>query len=41
MINGIKNPFTHIRSLIVILALWGWFPVSVANWINNLGEKND
>ncbi len=32
---------SHIKVLIVTLALWGWLPVGVADWLINRGEARD
>ena len=35
------NLATRIKALIVTLALWGWLPVSIADWLINRGELRD
>ncbi len=30
----------RFKALIVTLALWGWFPISLADWINKWGGSN-
>jgi len=35
------NLATRIKALLVTLALWGWLPVGIANWLINLGELRD
>lgn len=31
----------HMKAIIVILALWGWLPLVLAQWINRIGGKDD
>lgn len=31
----------RIKGLIVTLALWGWFPLCLAQWINSHGGQRD
>lgn len=31
----------NMKAIIVILALWGWFPLAMAQWINRIGGKDD
>lgn len=30
-----------MKAISVTLALWGWFPMRLANWINNQGGQHD
>ena len=32
---------TRVKGFIVTLALWGWLPVAVADWLINLGGLRD
>ena len=33
---------SRMKAVIVTLALWGWFPMCLAKWINNHGgQRND
>lgn len=32
---------SRIKVVIVTLALWGWFPVGIADWLANREEQND
>lgn len=32
---------TYIKGLIVTLALWGWLPVNLADWLIHRGEPHD
>jgi hypothetical protein len=31
----------RFKDLIITLALWGWLPVGIADWLINLGEQRD
>ena len=31
----------RIKEVIVTLALWGWFPLGLARWINSKGGPSD
>ena len=32
---------SRMKAVIVTLALWGWLPVSIADWFINRGEAHD
>jgi len=32
---------SRMKALIVTLALWGWLPVGIADWLINRGELRD
>lgn len=32
---------SRIKGLIVTLALWGWLPVGLADWLIHMGELRD
>lgn len=32
---------SRVKAIIVTLALWGWFPIGLADWINHIGETRD
>ena len=32
---------SRVKAVAVTLALWGWFPIDWADWINHLGEPRD
>ncbi|MCZ6802996.1 MAG: hypothetical protein O7D86_03430 [Proteobacteria bacterium] len=32
---------SHMKAVIVTLALWDWFPMNLAKWINNRGGQHD
>lgn len=31
----------RVKAVIVTLAVWGWFPIGLADWINRRGEMHD
>ena len=31
----------HVKGFVVTLALWGWLPLSLADWLIHRGESND
>ena len=32
---------SRVKAAIVTLALWGWFPLGLADWINRIGGSRD
>jgi len=32
---------SRVKAAIVTLALWGWFPLGLAEWINRMGGPRD
>ena len=32
---------SHVKAAIVTLAVWGWFPLGLAEWINRTGGLRD
>ncbi len=32
---------SRVKAVIVTLAVWGWFPLGLAEWINRMGGPRD
>jgi len=42
LINTSNNTSsTQLKLFITTLAVWGLFPIRLADWINRIGENND
>ena len=39
--RNFTGPAARVKGFIVTLALWGWLPVSLADWLIQWGEPHD
>jgi len=39
--RNFTGPVAHVKGFIVTLALWGWLPVGLADWLIHQGEPHD